>query len=62
MAKAQEPKPEMLTAGKLSEKLGFSPAKIKKAIEELQIEPDMKKGPCSYYSEASATKIKNHLS
>jgi hypothetical protein len=51
-------KEEMLTAGKIAEKFDLKPAQIKKAIEKLGIEPDMKKGPCAYYSMDTAQKIK----
>jgi len=51
-------KEEMFTAGKLAEQFGVPPAKIKKAIETLQIQPDMKKGGCAYFSTETAQKIK----
>ena len=59
--KQQSEKAEMLTAAKLAENWGISAAKVKKAIQVLNLEPDMKKGPCAYYSEASAAKIKKAL-
>ena len=52
---------ELLTAGKLAAKLEASPAKIKKLITELGIEPDKVKGVCKYYGNAAAEKIKNSL-
>ncbi len=52
---------EMLTAAKWADKLGVSQGKVKKAITELNLEPDETKGRCSYFSEASADKIKTHL-
>ena len=52
---------EMLTTGKLAEKFGVSPTVIKKAITELGIEPDQKKGPCAYYGPASTAKIKTKI-
>ncbi len=52
---------EMLTAAKWAEKLGISQGKIKKAITELNIEPDEQKGRCSYFSEETAEKIKTHV-
>jgi hypothetical protein len=55
MAKAAE---EMLTSAKWAEKFGVSPNAFKKAMTELAIQPDMKKGVCGYYSEATANKIK----
>ena len=48
---------ELLTTGKISEKFGISPTKIKKAIQTLGLEPDLKKGPCAYYCDASVKKI-----
>lgn len=52
---------EMLTAAKWAEKLGVSQGKVKKAITELNIEPDEKKGRCAYFSEETAEKIKTHI-
>jgi hypothetical protein len=52
---------EMLTSGKLAEKFGVSPAKIKKAITELALEPDAKKGPCAYYGSEKVELIKKAL-
>jgi hypothetical protein len=49
---------ELLTAGKLAEKLGVSAAKVKKVITELNIAPDLVKSNCSYYGTKSAEKIK----
>ena len=51
----------MMTSAKLAEAWGVSPAKVKKAIAELGIEPDAKKGPCAYYSDVTAKKIKGAL-
>lgn len=59
MAKSQDE--NMLSAAKWAERFGVSAAKVKKAIEKLEIEPDMKKGRCAYYSEESAMKIKDKL-
>lgn len=50
---------EMFTSAKLAEKFGVPVGKVKKAITELKIEPDMKKGACAYYSDATAVKIKS---
>lgn len=58
MAKADS---NLLTAAKWAEKFGASPAKFKKAILELNIEPDLVKGPCNYYSEQTAEKIKSAI-
>jgi hypothetical protein len=49
---------ELLTPAKIAAKLGMSDAKIKKAIKELNLEPDQKKGPCSYYGTEKIEKIK----
>ncbi len=54
-------KEELLTGGKIAEKLGVPAAKIKKAIEELKIEPDAKKGPCAYYGPDTVKKIEAKL-
>jgi GTPase len=40
---------ELLTAGKIAEKLGVSPAKVSKAIKDNGVEPDQKKGNCAYF-------------
>jgi Mn-dependent DtxR family transcriptional regulator len=48
---------DMLTSAKIAEQLSVSPAKVKKAIQELNIEPDMKKGVCAYYGKAAFAKI-----
>lgn len=52
---------ELLTSGKMAESLGVSPAKIKKALTDLGIEPTSKKGACSYYDSAVLTKVKSAL-
>ena len=51
----------MLTAGKIAKELGVSDAKVKKAIKELGLEPETKKGACCYYSQAQVTKIKKAI-
>ena len=55
-------KEELLTAAKWAEKIGVTPAKFKKAIGELQIQADIVKANCNYYSKASADKVKKSLS
>ncbi len=60
MAKATE-KPELFTAAKIAEKLGVSAKDVKVAIEKLQIQPDQKKGACSYYTSSTVEKIKKAL-
>ena len=39
----------MLTAGKIAEMLGVSPAKVRKAIKDNAVEPDQKKGNAAYF-------------
>ena len=48
----------LLTAGKIAQAVGVSPAAVKKAIGELKLKPTQVKGPCSYYDEAALKKIK----
>lgn len=52
---------ELLTTGKLAAKLEVSPAKVKKLITELNIEPEQVKGCCKYYGNSAAEKIKKSL-
>jgi len=54
-------KKDLLTAGKIAKELGVSPAKLKKIIQELNIEPDVKKGNCSYYGSKTVAKIKKNI-
>ena len=54
-------KNDLLTAGKIAKELGVSPAKLKKIILNLEIEPDLKKGNCSYYGRKTVEKIKKNL-
>lgn len=58
MAKTES---ELLTAGKIAEKLGVSSTQVKKAIDILKIKPTTKKGACSYYSADVLNKIKSAL-
>jgi hypothetical protein len=53
--------PELLTSVKIAEKLGASPAKVKKAIDALALEPAAKKGVCCYYDAAAVKKIQGAL-
>lgn len=53
---------ELLTAKKVSELIGFSEAKVKKAIQEMSIEPAHSRGKCNYYKPEDAEKIKTALS
>ncbi len=52
---------EGITAANIAKELGASPAKVKKAIEALKIEPVAKKGVCTYYSRDAVKKIKAAL-
>lgn len=52
---------DLLTPGNIAKELGVSDAKVKKAIAALGLEPDAKKGVCSYYARASVAKIKAAL-
>jgi predicted aconitase len=56
MAKT-ETKPEMLSTGKVAEKIGVSAAKVKKAITELNLEPDMVKCGCNYFGAEKISQI-----
>jgi GTPase len=47
--RGEEMADELLTAGKIAEKLGVSPAKVSKAIKDNAVEPDQKKGNCAYF-------------
>ncbi|MCL5942583.1 MAG: hypothetical protein M1325_03550 [Actinobacteria bacterium] len=40
---------DLLTTGKIAEKLGVSQAKVSKVVKERGIEPDQKKGNCGYF-------------
>ena len=54
-------KVDLLTAGKIAEELGVPGGKVKKAITELGLKPDAKKGACAYYSRKTLPKIKAAL-
>ena len=47
---------ETMSLGKWAEKWDVSAAKLKKAVTELDIAPDHKKGNCAYYSEEDMKK------
>ena len=49
--------PELFTTGNIAAALGVPPAKVKKAITELGLQPDAKKGACSYYGKSALAKI-----
>ncbi len=48
---------ELLTAGKIAEKLGVSAGKVSKAIKENGLEPDQKKGNCGYFGPEKVRQI-----
>ena len=52
---------EMLTSVKIAESLGVPPGKIKKIIQDMNIQPDSKKGVCCYYSTDTVARIKKSL-
>ena len=54
-------KAEGITAANIAKELGASPAKVKKAIEELNLKPVAKKGVCTYYGKDAVKKIKAAL-
>lgn len=56
-----EQKQELLTVGKIAEQLSVPAAKVRKAIQELGIQPTAKKGACSYYSKSDVPKIKKAI-
>jgi transcriptional/translational regulatory protein YebC/TACO1 len=47
---------ELKSAANWAKELGLPDKKIKDAIKAAKVEPDAKKGCCSYYSKASVTK------
>lgn len=51
-------KTNLLTAGAIAKELGLSGAVVSKTIKALNIQPEMKKGVCSYYSKEVVKKIK----
>ncbi len=53
---------EMLTAAKLAKEWAVPETAVKKAIKDLGIEPDAKKGCCCYYGPKTAQKIKKAIS
>ncbi len=50
-----------ITAGNIAKELGVPPAKVKKAIEDLKIQPVAKKGACTYYGRDAVKKVKAAL-
>ncbi len=55
MAKTE--KDTMLTAGKIAQATGASPALVKKAIAQLKLKPSAVKAGCSYYDAGAVKKI-----
>lgn len=47
----------LLTSAKIATQIGASPAKVKKAIEALGIEPAAKRGVCAFYDADAVAKI-----
>lgn len=54
-------KTDLMTSGNIAKALGVSDAKVKKAIKDLKIKPDAKKGVCNYYSRGALAKLKTAL-
>ena len=52
---------ELLTAGKIAKEFDVSQKIIKNIIQEMNIEPDVVKGNCKYYTRETADKIKNKI-
>jgi hypothetical protein len=52
---------DLLTAANIAKALGVSDAKVKKAIRELRIKPEEKKGVCNYYGKDAVAKVKAAL-
>lgn len=52
---------ELLTAGKIAEKLGVSAGKVSKTIKEGALEPDSKKGNCGYFGSEKVKQIEEAL-
>jgi len=48
---------DLSTAANIAKDLGVSDGKVKKAIAELKLAPDAKKGVCCYYGPAAKKKI-----
>jgi hypothetical protein len=50
-------KGEVYTAGKIAESLGVPPAKVKKLLEEIKIQPVQVKGACKYYDKSALEQL-----
>jgi hypothetical protein len=51
----------LFTAGAIAKTLGVSDGKVKKAITELKLKPEAKKGVCNYYGKSALEKIRKAL-
>lgn len=51
----------LLTSGNIAKTLGVSDAKVKKAIKDLKIKLEAKKGVCNYYAPGALARIKAAL-
>ena len=51
----------LLSPAKIAETLGASPAKVKKTIAALGLEPTVKKGACCFYDTVAVQKIQFNL-
>ncbi len=52
---------EGLSAGAMAKEVGASPAKVKKALAELGVEPDFVKSGCAYYYAERTAAVKQIL-
>jgi len=53
---------DLKTIANWSKELGIPEKKLKAAVQAATVQPDAKKGPCSYFSRASMEKAKKSLS
>ena len=58
---AKQTESDLLSAGKIAEKIGASPAKVKKAIAELKLTAAQVKCNCSYFSPDQVKQIEDAL-
>ncbi|MFA7419689.1 MAG: HTH domain-containing protein [Melioribacteraceae bacterium] len=54
-------KTNLLTGGAIAKELGVSGLVVSKTIKALNLQPEMKKGACSYYSKEAIKKIKTAI-
>lgn len=52
---------EGLSAGAMAKELGVSPAKVKKTLVGLQVEPDFVKSNCGYYYAERTEQVRKAL-